>query len=279
MKTKKMVRVKKAVTRSGVKRKKVKSAAQVADECVAQYLGTPDTAEDYLRNDLLASLRSRDIAHGPDDNISHFLAEAATEGHSIASIQKLMVDAITPHFEAIIELLLINKNDPNVIDTPRRLASMYVTELFEGRYSTRPKVTDFPKLATGATDNMLCIGPIEVKSVCSHHWAPIIGHCWIAVLPEDRLLGLSKYARLIHWVTARPSLQENMAEHIANEIGQSLNTPHVAVIIDAVHQCMSLRGAEEPHAITATHVMRGAFRDNGELRQEFLMYVARCPAP
>lgn len=228
-------------------------------------------------------LEEKGVNFGPDTNISSLLQEINEADldtqHPFWPVTEAMIDCISHHFEAILKLMLIDIRDPNVKDTPRRLAKMYVNELFAGRYKARPAVTDFPKGVEGADDNMMCVGPLEIKSMCSHHWQPIVGHCWVAILPSNKLLGLSKFARIVDWVAARPTLQENMAELIANEIGVATMSSDIAVIVDAKHFCMTLRGAEEPHAITGTHVMRGGFRASEALRQEFLMFIQRNPAP
>ena len=218
--------------------------------------------------ELYAMFKQAGADLGPDSNIYQHIKDlpdylAAAESE------------IAKHFRAILELMLIDTTDPNTRETSERLAKMYMRELFAGRYAPAPTITDFPKATPSALHNFLGIGPIEIQSVCSHHWAPIHGRCWIGVLPNERLLGLSKYARLVNWICRRPSLQENMVEAIADHIGSALNTGDVAVVIDAKHMCMSFRGVEEACAVTATQVMRGGFMEHDSLRHEFLHFISR----
>lgn len=218
---------------------------------------------------LYESARKKKIGLLADDNIYDLI-----NGLNF-NYQDTARSVIAYHYEQIIRAMLIDLDDPNVADTPERLARMYIDELFSGRYLPRPRVTCFPSLREGSKENLLMQGPIQIKSTCSHHWAPVIGKAWLAVLPTSNLLGLSKYARLISWIMRRPSLQENMVEQIADELERTLNTPDIALVVDAEHYCMKMRGAEEPCSMTSTQVMRGGFRENSELRSEFLSFVAR----
>lgn len=158
--------------------------------------------------------------------------------------------------------------DHNTEDTPDRLARMYVDETFAGLYEERPKIVTFPNAR--ALDQVYVVGPVAVRSTCAHHLAPIIGSAWLGVLPSERVLGLSKFARLTRWVMARPQIQEEATVMLADEIENAIKPDGLAVIVKASHLCMTWRGVKEHGAEMTTSVMRGSFLLSPALRAEFL---------
>lgn len=170
-------------------------------------------------------------------------------------------------------LLIDHNNDPNSRGTPKRFAKMLVDEAMRGRYYQCPPVTTFPN--TRKLDEMYTTGPITLNSMCSHHLVPIIGKAWIGVVPGDRVIGLSKFNRVVEWVARRPQIQEELVVQIADELWQRLEQPRgLAVVIEATHLCMTWRGVEESvAAVMRTNVVRGCFREDAAARAEFFASV------
>lgn len=171
--------------------------------------------------------------------------------------------------DLLVALGVPHDTDPNFVGTPRRIAKMYTQELCAGLFEPRPTLTAFPKPATA--DQMIAVGPLVVHSLCPHHFAPIIGHAWVGVIPGERLLGLSKYARLVRWCAARPIMQETLTAMIADELATALpDAVGIGVVVRAEHLCMKWRGVRESQALTTTSAMRGALLDNQAARDEFI---------
>ena len=145
---------------------------------------------------------------------------------------------------------------------------MYLTEVFKGRYTKRPKVTDFPNAKK--LDEIYTVGAISVRSACSHHLVPITGKCWIGVIPSERVIGLSKFNRITDWVMSRPQIQEEGAIQLADTIEKLIKPKGLAVIIKAKHQCMTWRGVKDNETEMVTSVMRGIFRTTPEARSELM---------
>lgn len=173
----------------------------------------------------------------------------------------------------LLRALGLDLDDDNLRETPRRIARMYVQELCAGLYEPPPEMTTFP--SNGRHDQMVTVGPLVLHSLCPHHFAPILGRAWIGVVPGARLLGLSKYARLVRWCAARPIMQEDLTMLIADELDRVLGeTVGVGVVVKAEHLCMKWRGVREDHAVTTTSVMRGQFMDSEATRAEFMRLIA-----
>lgn len=173
--------------------------------------------------------------------------------------------------QLLLEALNINwKTDPNTENTPKRVARMYVDELLSGRFQPRPTATIFPN--TKKVNQLYTIGPIPVVGVCSHHFLPITGNVWIGVIPDDKLLGLSKFARFADWVFSRPQIQEEATEQLADEIEESLSPKGLAIVCKASHACMSLRGVKAQNSQMVTSVMRGLLL-NKKARAEFFSII------
>lgn len=174
------------------------------------------------------------------------------------------------HFKGIMEVLGLDLADDSLADTPKRLAKMYGRELFYGLdYENFPKCTKNPN--TFKVDEMVLVRGILVRSVCEHHFVPFIGHASIGYLPKDKVIGLSKFNRIVDFFSRRPQVQERLTEQLSAALQLILGTESVAVVIDAEHYCVRLRGVQDPHSGTVTSKMTGKFRENSDLRNEFLL--------
>lgn len=183
-----------------------------------------------------------------------------------------MRDAVKHLVGDLLEALRIDwRNDPNTKETPARVARMWVDEAMKGRNYPRPKITVFPN--TRKLDELYTVGPLTVRSMCSHHLVPIVGSVWIGVIPGDTLIGLSKFSRLADWVLARPQIQEEAAVQLADEIEGLIRPRGLAVVIKAQHQCMTWRGVREPNAQMTTSILRGILRESHASRAEFLSVI------
>lgn len=197
-----------------------------------------------------------------NDNISAFI--------EAGELEKLQAE-VEDKFKAVLESLVIDiDSDHNTQETARRIAKMYVTEVFRGRYHPAPAVTEFPNAER--LNELMIIGPITVRSTCSHHFCPIMGHLWIGVMPNDKakLIGLSKYARVAEWIMSRPQIQEEAVVQLADLITQKVQPDGVAIVMEATHYCMSWRGVKDPDSKMINSVMRGVFLEDSALRSEFL---------
>ena len=195
-----------------------------------------------------------------NDNIADFIHEGEIE---------ILKEEVTEKIQSLLESLIIDtKYDHNTIETAQRVAKMYLNVVFKGRYHKQPKVTDFPNAKN--LDQIYTVGAISVRSACSHHLVPIIGKCWIGVIPSDRVIGLSKFNRIVDWVMSRPQIQEEAAIQLADTIEKLIKPKGLAVIIKAKHQCMTWRGVKDNDTEMVTSVMRGIFRDTAEARSELM---------
>ncbi|EFV94837.1 GTP cyclohydrolase-2 [Lautropia mirabilis] len=197
-----------------------------------------------------------------NDNIADFI-------HDEAELDALQ-DEVAERMQALLESLVIDtESDHNTQDTARRVARMYLNEVFAGRYRKAPAMTEFPNVEK--LNELLVVGPITVRSACSHHFCPIMGRLWIGVLPnaDSNLIGLSKYARLADWIMSRPQIQEEAVKTLADELERRLVPNGLAVVMKADHFCMHWRGVKDESQMTSS-VMRGAFLRNASLRREFL---------
>lgn len=165
--------------------------------------------------------------------------------------------------------------DPNMQNTPERVTRMYSDELFAGLTNELPRLTTFELDDSSTTEKQnIVVGPISIKSQCSHHMMPVVGECFIGVLVSmANLPGLSKYARLVHHFSRRPTLQETLGNEIADSIIEQLHIEDVAVVIRAKHFCMTHRGVNENESVMTTSVMRGAYKTGASLRSEFLSLI------
>ncbi|MEZ5843670.1 MAG: GTP cyclohydrolase I [Hyphomicrobiaceae bacterium] len=176
--------------------------------------------------------------------------------------------------EMLASLVIDVDNDHNTQDTARRVARMYLNEVFRGRFWPAPSVTEFPNASS--LNELLIVGPITVRSACSHHLCPIMGSLWIGVMPNQHsnLIGLSKYARLADWVMSRPQIQEEAITQLAELLMEKVKPDGLAIVMEADHLCMQWRGVKDAAARMTNSVMRGSFLKNAALRREFLSLIA-----
>jgi GTP cyclohydrolase I len=200
-----------------------------------------------------------------NDNISAFLKPGDLD---------VLVDEVANKMQGVLESLVIDtKNDHNTKNTSRRVAKMFINEVFSGRYMEQPSLTKFPNVS--ALNELMIIGPITVRSACSHHLCPIMGRVWIGVLPSkaSALIGLSKYSRLTEWVMCRPQIQEEAVVELADMLENKIKPIGLAIVMDADHFCMQWRGVKDRDSKMVNSVMRGAFLKDSSLRREFLSLI------
>jgi len=198
-----------------------------------------------------------------------------TIGHLIEpGEQEELEEEVAGHVRALLDALVIDRqHDHNTQDTARRVAKMLIRESMAGRYTECPAITDFPN-ARGL-DEIYTVGPITVRSMCSHHLVPIVGQAWLGIIPTERVIGLSKFTRLVGWVMARPQIQEEATVQIADLLEEALKPRGLALVVKAEHLCMTWRGVRDAGTAMVTSVMRGAFRDKEAARAEFLSLIGR----
>lgn len=216
-----------------------------------------------IRDRLPISFREAGVSFGANDNISKYLTPKDLE-----EIKAGVEDSI----KNVLRSLIIDiDNDPNTKGTAERISRMLIDEVFSGRYQPEPRTAYFTN--SKGLDDLMIVGPIALRSTCSHHFAPILGKVWVGVLPSETIIGISKFSRLIRWIASRPQIQEDMAVQIADLIEQKINPRGIAIYIRAKHTCMTWRGVKDTDSEMVTSVLRGVFRENAELRAEFLSMV------
>jgi GTP cyclohydrolase I len=201
-----------------------------------------------------------------NDNISAFL-----EPGELEALQAEVQDKL----QGVLSSLVIDtESDHNTHETARRIAKMYLTEVFRGRYQLPPPVTEFPNAEH--LNELMIVGPITVRSACSHHFCPIMGRLWIGVMPNQNsnLIGLSKYSRLAEWIMSRPQIQEEAITRMADLLDDKLRPDGVSVVMEADHFCMQWRGVRDTGAKMINSVMRGSFLHDPTLRREFLSLLS-----
>jgi GTP cyclohydrolase I len=177
-------------------------------------------------------------------------------------------DEVADRMRGVLEALVIDiESDHNTQETAKRVAKMYVREVFGGRYVPMPPVTEFPNVAL--LNELMIIGPVTVRSACSHHFCPIMGRVWVGVLPNEQsaLIGLSKYARLIDWVM---QIQEEAIAQLADLLQEKMQPDGLAIVMEADHFCMQWRGVKDMNSRMTNSIMRGSFLKDANLRREFL---------
>ena len=200
-----------------------------------------------------------------NDNIADFIQPG--------ELEKLL-DEVASKMEGVLDSLVIDtERDHNTSDTARRVAKMYVKEVFNGRYVKPPAITEFPNAEH--LNELMIVGPITVRSACSHHLCPIVGKLWVGVMPNKstNVIGLSKYARLAEWVMGRPQIQEEAVVQLADLIQQKTQPDGLAIVMEASHFCMSWRGVRDMDSKMINSVMRGVFLKDSALRREFLSLI------
>jgi GTP cyclohydrolase I len=196
-----------------------------------------------------------------NDNISDYIEEGE---------KQLLIEEAMPAFENVLQSLVIDtETDPNSQDTARRMAKMYINEIMSGRYDPMPNPSAFPNYIEGGYEGMLVVRS-ELTSLCSHHHQTVKGVAYIGIIAGPKLLGLSKYTRIAQWCARRGTLQEELNVMIANKIQEITGTEHVGVYVQATHGCCENRGIEAHSSLTQTTVLRGAFKNEPDVRKEFI---------
>ena len=199
-----------------------------------------------------------------NDNISDYMNEEE---------KWELIDELQGKFEDVLDSLLIDRhNDPNAMDTGRRMAKMYVNEIMSGRYAHPPKVTAFPNDDAETRYQGMIVTRAELRSMCSHHHQPVAGVAYIGLLPGVKVIGLSKYARIAQHVARRGTLQEELTKNIADEIQKHTGAKDLAVYIQGTHGCCENRGIMAHSSLTQTTELRGQFF-NPSVKNEFLDYI------
>ena len=200
-----------------------------------------------------------------NDNIAEFI-----EPGELA----LLLDEVEVKMQGVLDSLVINtESDHNTQNTARRVAKMYINEVFNGRYVPPPAITEFPNAEH--LNELMIVGPLTVRSACSHHFCPEMGKIWIGVMPNahTNVIGLSKYARLVDWIMGRPQIQEEAVVQLADQIMEMTQPDGLAIVMEASHFCMSWRGVRELNSKMLNSVMRGVFLKDANLRREFLSLI------
>jgi len=224
-------------------------------------IGTPVSVK--IRERIKAS-RKRFNAN---DNISEFIQPGELDH---------LLDEVAEKMQTVLDSMVIDtQNDHNTQDTARRVAKMYLKEVFKGRYVEGPEVTEFPNAEH--LNELMIVGPITVRSACSHHLCPVIGQIWIGVMPNEHtnVIGLSKYARLAEWIMGRPQIQEEAVVQLADLIQRKTQPDGLAIVMEASHFCMGWRGVKDMDSKMINSVMRGVFLKDANLRREFLSLIPR----
>ena len=223
--------------------------------------GTPVSVKIRER---IAAARKRFNAN---DNIAEFIQPGELEQ---------LLDEVEAKMQGVLDSMVIDtQHDHNTGNTARRVAKMYLNEVFKGRYVTAPTITEFPNAEH--LNELMIVGPITVRSACSHHLCPVIGKLWIGVIPNEHtnVIGLSKYARLAEWVMGRPQIQEEAVVQLADLIMEKTQPDGLAIVMEASHFCMGWRGVKDLDSKMINSVMRGAFLKDAALRREFLALLPK----
>ena len=184
-----------------------------------------------------------------------------------------LIKEVADSFQGVLDSLVIDtKNDHNTQETAKRVAKMFVNELFRGRYYPPPAVTAFPNVKQ--YDQIYMSGPMTINSTCAHHFQAITGKAYVGIFPGKKVIGLSKFNRMVDWVASRPQIQEEMTEQIADMIQEETEAKGVTVIVKAEHFCMTARGVKEHESDMVTSVVRGIFRDEPATKAEFFSLLS-----
>lgn len=224
---------------------------------------TPPPASERIRSRLVQAGRR----YHANDNIAAYVRDG-----ELAEIQAEVQGKLQDVLRA---LVIDTDSDHNTQETAKRVAKMYVEEVFRGRYVPMPAVTEFPNVER--LNELMIVGPVTVRSACSHHMCPIFGRVWIGILPNEHsnLIGLSKYARIADWVMSRPQIQEEAVKMLADELQERVRPDGLALVMEADHFCMHWRGVKDTDTAMINSVMRGAFLKDANLRREFLSLLNR----
>ncbi len=201
-----------------------------------------------------------------------FSMETPLREDAFALDDEIKIELIAKHFKEIMQILGLDLNDDSLSGTPNRVAKMYVTEMFKG---LNPENVPSVKLFDNKYHykNMLIEKNISFHSVCEHHFVPIIGKAHVAYIPNEKVVGLSKLNRIVRYFAQRPQVQERMTIQITNMLKESLHSEDVAVIIEADHMCVAMRGVQDTSSSTITSEFSGKFID-AKTREELMRFIA-----
>lgn len=232
-------------------------------------VNTPESPKIDETQSVSARIRARILRAGhrfhANDNIADFIEPGEYEA---------LLEEVSDRMEGVLDSLVIDtRHDHNTQGTARRVAKMYLNEVFRGRYVFPPPVTEFPNVEN--LNELMIVGPTTVRSACSHHFCPIMGRLWIGIMPNHRsnLIGLSKYARLSDWIMSRPQIQEEAIVQLADLLMNKVTPDGLAVVMEADHYCMHWRGVKDTSSKMINSVMRGSFLKDAALRREFLALI------
>ena len=193
-----------------------------------------------------------------NDNIAEHIEDGEVE---------LLQKEVQDKMQSLLDSLVIDtENDHNTQETAKRVAKMWVKEVFGGRYHPFPRVTSFPNMGY---KSMYTSGPISIRSTCAHHFQNIVGNAWVGIIPNGQVIGLSKFNRIVHHIAERPQIQEEMTTQIAEKLQEYAHTKNIAVVVKAEHHCMTHRGVREHDSDMTTAIMLGAFKEDPATRDEF----------
>jgi GTP cyclohydrolase I len=211
---------------------------------------TEHSAQEPVSSRIYERIRKSGQRFHANDNIAAFLEPGDLEA---------LIDEVTDKMKGVLESLVIDtQSDHNTQDTARRVAKMYLTEVFRGRYMTAPALTEFPNIER--LNELMIVGPITVRSACSHHFCPIMGRLWIGLMPNE-------------WVMSRPQIQEEAITQMAELLIRRVRPDGLAVVMEADHFCMHWRGVKDSETKMINSVMRGSFLKDAALRREFLSLI------
>lgn len=179
---------------------------------------------------------------------------------------------LTSVFGLMLKTMKFDITDPQIEDTPNRMASMYVDELLEGSYNVEPKITQFPNIVNSG--ELVFLGPISIKSMCSHHFIPFVGEVYIAYKPKEKVVGISKLCRVVDWFMRRPQIQEELTQQICEYLHKKLECD-VIVHMEATHMCMTHRGVRQSENARMITTHRSGITFTHDAKQDFFNYVQR----
>ena len=236
-----------------------------------------DTSKIFCSDDELARLpaseriRYRLVAAGCRYHANDNIADHIRDGE----LTELKAE-VQANLQKVLQALVIDTHsDHNTHETAQRVAKMFIDEVFNGRYVPMPVVTEFPNASR--LNELMIVGPITVRSACSHHLCPILGRVWIGILPNEHsnLIGLSKYARICDWVMSRPQIQEEAVVMLADALQERVKPDGLGIVMEADHFCMHWRGVKDNDTAMTNSMMRGAFLKDPNLRREFLSLLSK----
>lgn len=225
--------------------------------------GQPQAVSTRIRKRIEAAGRR----FNANDNIAEFIVPGELDA---------LLEEVADKMQGVLDSLVIDtERDHNTGKTAHRIAKMYLKEVFEGRYKAPPPITEFPNAER--LNELMIVGPITVRSACSHHFCPIMGDLWVGVMPNEHtnVIGLSKYERLARWIMSRPQIQEEAIVQLADLIQHKTRPDGLALIMKSTHFCMSWRGVKDKDSKMINSVMRGVFLKDATLRREFLALLPR----